>query len=107
MKNLKLAAALALGLAVSGPACAGVITIGTGTGGNGFPFSSSSYAGEYQQVYNGALFSGPVDITQISFFNAPGLHPQRHRRQLHPASVHHQRDTVYAQPDLCEQYRAG
>jgi hypothetical protein len=53
-------------------AAAGTITIGTTNGvGNNFPFGVT-YLGEYQQVYNGALFSGPVDITGITFFLQTG-----------------------------------
>ena len=71
MKILTFTAALMLGFAAAGTASAGTITFGTATGGNGFPFSSSAYTVEYQQVYEGSLFSGPVDITQIGFFSAP------------------------------------
>jgi hypothetical protein len=58
--------------AFSGLASADTITIGTNTSVNGFPFGESIYVGEYQQVYNAALFFGPVDITGITFFAAPG-----------------------------------
>ena len=71
MKNLMFAAAaLMLGVAVSGTASAGVITFGHNNLGNGFPFSSPKYTPEYQQVYDGSFFPGPVDITQITFFPA-------------------------------------
>jgi hypothetical protein len=41
----------------------------TNAGGNAFPFGNNgfSYSGEYQQVYSGTAFSGPVDITSIAF----------------------------------------
>jgi hypothetical protein len=67
------AAAGVLMLGLAGSASAGTITFGTGTGGNAFPFTATSYLGEYQQVYDASLFSGPVDITQITFFRAPGF----------------------------------
>ena len=38
-----------------------------------FPFTAPAYSGEYQQVYAGTQFSGPVDITQLTFFRAPGF----------------------------------
>lgn len=69
MKNLILAAALMLGLAVTGPVAAGTITIGANTGGSPWPFTGS-YLAEYQQIYDGSLFSGPVNINQITFFPA-------------------------------------
>ena len=47
-----------------------VTFVATGTG-NDFPFGSSVYSGEYQQVYSASLFSGPVDITSITFFSDP------------------------------------
>jgi hypothetical protein len=52
------------------PASAGTVTIGGDDSNNVFPFGQ--YQGEYQQVYNSALFSGPVEITGISFFAVPG-----------------------------------
>ena len=59
---------LAFGTLFCGLASASTITIGNGTSGNSAPFSA--YLGEYQQVYNGALFSGPVYITEITFFGS-------------------------------------
>ena len=56
-------------LALAGSAQAAPILIGTATGSNSFPFNSSSTADRYQQVYSASSFSGPVDITAISFFN--------------------------------------
>jgi hypothetical protein len=70
MKNLRFGVALMLGLAISEVASAGTITFGTAPAGQAFPFMVD-YVGEYQQVYNGALFSGPVSITQITFFGGP------------------------------------
>lgn len=55
-----------------GLASADTVTIGTNTAGNVFPFTSPNYVGEYQQVYDGSLFSGPVEITGITFFDLPG-----------------------------------
>jgi hypothetical protein len=66
------AAGLALGLAMTGPVSANVITFGTGNRNNAYPFMTSTYVGEYQQIYDGALFSGPVNITQIDFFSVVG-----------------------------------
>src|SRR5271167_4496361 len=57
-----------------GLASASTVTIGTTNGvGNAFPFTDPGYLGEYQQVYNGALFSGPVDITRITFIPSAGF----------------------------------
>src|ERR1035438_8225275 len=36
--------------------------------GNCFPFGCA-YSGEYQQVYTSSLFSGPLTITDLEFFN--------------------------------------
>lgn len=45
------------------------ITIGEpASGGNCFPFGCSGGT-RYQQVYNAALFSGPMAINELSFFN--------------------------------------
>ena len=56
-------------------ASASTITFNAGaTGDNAFPFSNI-YVGEYQQVYVGSFFPGPVEITEIRFFegsNSPG-----------------------------------
>ena len=43
---------------------------------NTYPFGTSTYTGEYQQVYNKADFSGPVLISSISFFSAAGYSNQ-------------------------------
>jgi hypothetical protein len=69
------AAACALILAGVGvlPAFAGTITAGTGTTSNSFPFGDPNYIGEYQQVYDASIFSGAVQITQLSFFAGPGF----------------------------------
>src|SRR5580704_12002820 len=53
-----------------GVASADSVTIGNATSNNGDPFNVPTYIGDYQQVYNAALFSGPVDITAITFFAA-------------------------------------
>lgn len=75
MKSIFMAAiagAVLLGLATA-PASAAAITFGSGAGANSFPFGDSNYLGEYQQVYDGSLFSGSVNITQLTFFAGPGF----------------------------------
>jgi hypothetical protein len=54
--------------ALCGSASADTVTIGTSASPNAYPFGWPGYLGEYQQVYSGSLFSGPVDITAITFF---------------------------------------
>ena len=57
---------------VTTKANAASVVLGNNTStGNIFPFGDSGYSGEYQQVYSGADFSGPVQITSITFFSAP------------------------------------
>jgi hypothetical protein len=72
--NLRTASAASILVVVCGLFCglasADTITIGTNTSNNGFPFDASNYFGEYQQVYNSSLFSGPVVITGITFIAA-------------------------------------
>jgi hypothetical protein len=51
-------------------ASANTVTIGAGNEANADPFYGNFYSGEYQQVYLSSLFSGPVDITGITFFCA-------------------------------------
>jgi hypothetical protein len=54
------------------PAQAGVFLVGDppdAGNGNSFPFGTSSYVGEYQQVYTNTLFSSPVTVTGLDFFN--------------------------------------
>jgi hypothetical protein len=70
--HLSGAAAAFLLLAAMGGASASTITIGTAAFPNIYPFGTTSYAGEYQQVYSGTLFGGPVDITGITFFETRG-----------------------------------
>jgi len=90
-KSGLIALALAVGLspAVRGATAPPPLTIGTATGSNFIPFSS--YTGTdvngqqvqttaYEQIYSAALFSGPVEIQAISFFQtfntaATGLVP--------------------------------
>ncbi len=43
---------------------------------NVYPFCTPTYAGEYQQVYNAADFSGPVLVSAISFYSAAGYSKQ-------------------------------
>lgn len=52
------------------PALASPIVVGTPSTGSGncFPFSCG-YNGEYQQVYTGSDFSGPITITGLEFSN--------------------------------------
>src|SRR5690348_567810 len=69
-----------LGLAVGGfcvllawalPATASPIVVGNPPDAgvdNCFPFGCA-YEGEYQQVYSSSLFSGPITITDLEFYN--------------------------------------
>lgn len=61
-------------LLVSGLFCslaaANTITIGADNYANAAPFYGEFYSGEYQQLYLSSLFSGPVEITGITFFCA-------------------------------------
>jgi PEP-CTERM motif len=72
--RLLLASTALVMLAGSGMFCslaaANTVTIGAGNEANAFPFYGEVYSGEYQQVYLSSLFSGPVDITGITFFCA-------------------------------------
>ena len=49
-------------------AAADSVTIGTSNSANADPFYGDYYTGQYQQVYSSSVFSGPVDITGITFF---------------------------------------
>src|SRR5689334_6142783 len=54
------------------------VMVGTGDAGNGncIPFSCSSFAGTtYQQLYSSSSFSGPINITSLSFFNTKFNNP--------------------------------
>lgn len=67
-----LVVAIAWGVLCS-PAVADSVTIGSNTGANVYPFGDPNYGtfvgiGEYQQLYAASAFSGPVDITGITFF---------------------------------------
>jgi hypothetical protein len=53
------------------PALATEITVGAVTGSNYYPFGG--YTGEYQQVYNASVFSGPFTINAIQIFEAQNL----------------------------------
>lgn len=70
MKRFVLAMVGALALS-SATAFAGEI-VGTADGGNCFPFTCSGDSGqtlgEYQQVYSSSSFSGPVDISSLTFY---------------------------------------
>jgi len=73
-RSLALALYAAIGVA---PAEATSITVGTATSTNAFPFGTPTgvlnyYAGEYQQIYAAAAFSGPFTIEEVAFASAPG-----------------------------------
>ena len=65
-----------IALAASGSAMAGTLVVGapadTGSG-NCFPFgcdyNSWVASGQYQQVYSHSLFTGPITITGLTFYN--------------------------------------
>lgn len=57
------------------PASADYIVGGTGND-NTFPFGTTEfYSGEYQQIYAGSAFSGPISISEISFQSIKLLNP--------------------------------
>jgi PEP-CTERM motif len=65
-----------MALALGGTATAGTLIVGTpadSTHGNCFPFGCNYDfyvpSGQYQQVYNSSLFSGPIAITGLEFYN--------------------------------------
>jgi hypothetical protein len=60
-------------LALPRPATADMIVIGGTNSNNSFPFGTSIYQGEYQQLYASTAFSGPVTITEIAFASATGF----------------------------------
>lgn len=66
-KSWAVAAALAVFCSV---AAANTVTIGANNYANADPFYGEFYSGEYQQLYSSSLFSGPVEITGITFFCA-------------------------------------
>lgn len=45
-----------------------IVIGGPATGGNGYPFGEA-YSGLFQQVYSPSQFSGPVNITGLTFFS--------------------------------------
>ena len=63
---------LATGLLIASSLGAGAqsVTIGTAdpSQGNAAPFGLS-FGTDYEQVYNQTDFSGPIDISQITYFN--------------------------------------
>jgi hypothetical protein len=71
MKKTLATAILCVAFIAGLPAFAGIVVVGlpadAGTG-NAYPFGSA-YDGEYQQVYNGGQFSGPITITNLEFYN--------------------------------------
>ncbi len=72
MKHLTstLLAGLAASLFLPLSAHAGGLVIGAGApDGNCFPFGCGTWNPEYQQVYAASDFSGPITITEISFYD--------------------------------------
>jgi hypothetical protein len=71
MRRLSLISVIVLLLFSATPSMAALITIGlpgdTGNG-NGYPFGRA-YAQEYQQLYMGSAFPGPITITALQFYN--------------------------------------
>ncbi len=71
MKKTLVGLTLCLAILVAIPALAGDLIIGnppdSGTG-NLFPWGSA-YNAEYQQVYSASQFSGPIQITDLEFYN--------------------------------------
>jgi hypothetical protein len=60
----------------AGSLLASSITIGTDNGQNGFPFGGPYFGNtgnDYQEAYASSDFSGPISITGIDFFLAPGI----------------------------------
>ncbi len=76
MRCMRYVGLLALALA---PGARGDVTVGNPSSGefNGFPFGGNYQDGfdadRYQQVYNGALFGGPMMITSVSFYAGFGF----------------------------------
>jgi hypothetical protein len=61
---------IVVALAVSASALfGGSITVGVNNGGNGAPFGAFSGT-RYQEAYSGSLFSSPIAITGIDFFQS-------------------------------------
>ena len=95
MKAL-VAAAILLALACAPAQAATILFDHAATGNNCFPFGCSDpLFGEgtrYQQVYNASQFSGPIEITQITFFNttfnagAGQIHPATYELHLSTTS---------------------
>jgi hypothetical protein len=59
-------------LAFPRPATADMIVIGGTNANNAFPFGTTDYLGEYQQLYASSAFTGPVTITEIAFASELG-----------------------------------
>ncbi len=60
----------------AGSLLASSVTIGTYNGENGFPFGGPYFGNsgtDYQEAYAGSDFSGPISITSLDFFLAPGV----------------------------------
>jgi hypothetical protein len=71
MRRLSLLSLVAALLFLATPAAASPIIIGLSADpdtGNGWPFGSA-YVGQYQQLYMGSAFPGPVAITGLRFYN--------------------------------------
>jgi hypothetical protein len=60
-------------LAFPRPATADTIVLGGTNFNNAFPFGTTLYQGEYQQLYASSAFSGPVTITEIAFASKMGF----------------------------------
>jgi PEP-CTERM motif len=76
VRHILRTAILAVGLAAAfSPAHA--LVIGVADNGNSIPFGSQSGGEIYQQVYNAASFSGPMQISELTFYNSlfPGGTP--------------------------------
>jgi PEP-CTERM motif len=72
-QRLLMGTILTVCLTLSAPLLQAQTVVSGGTGSeNAFPYGNNgfSYSGEYQQVYSSTVFTGPVDITQISFASA-------------------------------------
>jgi hypothetical protein len=57
---------------MAGPAAADIVIGTQGGPDNAFPFGTTNYVGEYQQLYARSDFSGPVTITGVDFASGTG-----------------------------------
>jgi hypothetical protein len=66
-----------LAAAMAQPAAADIV-IGTANGvNNAFPFGTTNYVGEYQQLYASSDFAGPITITGLGFAAGTGAGTMR------------------------------